>query len=429
MKKILIITYYWSPAGGAAIQRILKFVQYMVKYDYQPIILTVKKGEYQAFDTGLEKLIPNSCLVFKTGIREPGGLYKRFVGMKQNEPIPDSVLTEKKISWKKKLANWIRLNLFIPDAKIGWKPYAVKQGGKIISKYHPDIIFSSSPPPTVHLIAKTLSKKYGIKWVADFRDPWTNIHYYNQLPKNKLSQLIDKYLEKAVLKTADKITVVNKDFFDEIDNNKEVVIPNGFDSSDFPENLPNVRNDKFTIRWTGSYKPRQYLDSFFDALKEMILQMNMQNSFRLEFIGNADPNVKSKIINKNLPFEINFKDFVEHEKIIKSILQSDMLLLVIGVSDRAPHILSTKIFEYLLSHKPIVAFGPKNGAADKLLQKTKSGRLYDYDNEKSAVNFIKEQIINWRNNKVYKDYNEKEINKYERKVLTKKLIKVFEEII
>jgi glycosyltransferase involved in cell wall biosynthesis len=429
MKKVLIITYYWPPAGGPGVQRVLKFSQYMVEYGWQPIVLTVNNGEYPGLDPGLEKKIPDSCLVFKTDSREPGSLYKRFVGMKQSEAIPVAVLTEKKNSWRKKLANWIRLNLIIPDAKIGWKPFALKEGEKIINKYQPDIIFSSSPPPTVHLIAKALSKKMGVKWIADFRDPWTKIHYYNQLPKNKLSQRIDKNLEKEVLKATDKITVVNQDFFDEIDKQKEVVIPNGFDLSDFPVIKIKNRNDKFTICYAGSFKTRQFLDSFFDALNEIVLDMDISNFIILEFLGNVDPIIKQKIESKKLPCEINFVGFVGHDQVLKKIIQADLLLLVIGKSDCAPHILSTKVFEYLNARKPILAFGPENGAVDKLLQKTKSGKLFNYDDKDNAIRYLRDQVQKWKDNIVYTDFDNEQISKYNRKTLTKKLVNIFEEIL
>src|SRR6056297_643237 len=153
MKKVLIITYYWPPSGGPGVQRVLKFAKYLPEFGWQPIILTVKNGEYPAHDESLRKDIPESCKVYKTPALEPFSLYKKFTGMAEDERIPTAALTEKKTNWKKKVAHWIRLNLFIPDAKIGWIPYAVKAGKHIIQKENPDTIFSSSPPPTVNLIA------------------------------------------------------------------------------------------------------------------------------------------------------------------------------------------------------------------------------------------------------------------------------------
>jgi hypothetical protein len=158
MKKVLIITYYWPPAGGPGVQRVLKFAKYLPEFGWQPLVLTVKNGEYPAYDKSLKNDIPPECKVYTTKSIEPFKLYKKFTGMAENEAIPVATLTENKKNWKKRLAYWIRLNLFIPDAKIGWIPFAVKAGKKIIQEEKPDIILSSSPPPTVHLIAKKLAK-------------------------------------------------------------------------------------------------------------------------------------------------------------------------------------------------------------------------------------------------------------------------------
>ena len=162
MKKVLIVTYFWPPAGGPGVQRILKFVKYLPDFGWQPIILTVEKGEFPAIDKTLEKNIPSNCKVYKTKSLEPFNLYKKFVGLNSNENIPTAVLADSKASIKNRIANWIRLNLFIPDAKIGWKFYAVKEGLKIIMRENPSLIFSTSPPPTVHLIAKNLSNKNSV---------------------------------------------------------------------------------------------------------------------------------------------------------------------------------------------------------------------------------------------------------------------------
>ncbi|MDA3871426.1 MAG: glycosyl transferase family 1, partial [Candidatus Marinimicrobia bacterium] len=171
MKKVLIITYYWPPAGGPGVQRVLKFAKYLPQFGWQPIILTVKNGEYSAIDESLIKEIPKECIVYKTKTFEPYNLYKKFVGKKKDEKLPTYILnTNKNDNLNNKIAKWIRANLFIPDARIGWISHIVREGMKIIEKENPDIIFSSSPPHSLQIGAKKLAKKSGLKWVADFRD-------------------------------------------------------------------------------------------------------------------------------------------------------------------------------------------------------------------------------------------------------------------
>ncbi len=423
MKKVLIITYYWPPAGGPGVQRILKFAKYLPELGWQPIILTVENGEYPASDNSLKREIPDSCIVYRTKSLEPGLIYKKFIGMKANYKIPVAVLTEKNLSWKKRLANWIRLNLIIPDAKIGWKSFAVKEGKKIINKHKPDIIFSSSPPPTVHLIARKLAKWSKLRWISDFRDPWTKIHYYRGFTKNYFAQRLDLALEKSVLDYASKICAVNRGFFDYVDQKKFIQLTNGFDSNELTVVKKNNANLKFTIVYSGALKTRQYVGTFFDILKNLSLRI------QFEIIGNVDPQVRLMMEEKQLPHDVVYHGFQSHNKVIEAIYNSDLLLLIIGKSDISHQIYSTKLFEYLMVKKPILAYGPINGAADNLIKTTSAGKLFDYDDIDGPKKFISEHYQSWEKNISYSGFKKKEIEKYERKELTNKLVKIFEELL
>jgi hypothetical protein len=282
MKKVLIITYYWPPAGGPGVQRILKFAKYLPDFGWQPIILTVKNGEYPAIDESLINEIPNNCRVFKTNSIEPNNLYKKLIGIKSNQNIPVAVLAEKHQSLKKKIANRIRLNLFIPDAKIGWKPFAVKKSKQIINEFNPDLIFSSSPPPTVHLIAKSLKKYSNLKWVADLRDPWTDIYYYHNLKKSKISTRLDKNLELSVFKSADLLCTVSKDLANIFAGKKPgldiKIITNGFDPDDLPDISLKEKYKKFTIAYAGKLNVQQNPNNLWQVLQKLI-NTNKQFSF------------------------------------------------------------------------------------------------------------------------------------------------------
>ena len=197
MKKVLIITYYWPPAGGAGVQRALKFVKYLPQFGWEPIVLTVENPDSPTEDLSLLEDIPKECKVYKTKSLEPFEVYKKFTGRKSNEKIPgDILLKSDNVSLKDKLAKWVRVNLFIPDAKIGWKKYAVKKGSEIIRTENIDLIFTTSPPQTVALIGRKLAKLTGVKWIADFRDPWMEIVYYQNLNRSKITKAIDTSLEK-----------------------------------------------------------------------------------------------------------------------------------------------------------------------------------------------------------------------------------------
>jgi hypothetical protein len=433
MKKILIITYYWPPAAGPGVHRILKFSKYLPEFGWKPIILTVNEGAFPAQDATLLNDIPESCVIYKSNSFEPFSLYKKFIGMKKEDSIPDSVLLRGKANWKKKFADWVRLNIFIPDAKIGWLINAVKKGKEIVNIEKPDAIFSTSPPSTVHLIAKKIAASEKIPWVADFRDPWTEVFYYENRARNFIANYIDKKLENSVLESADRIVVVSDGFFNQNDsgiNQKTRRLPNGFDLSDFEKFYGKAveKNEKFTICYMGSLKPHQYIDSFFSVISMLSKENKYKNKFCLEFAGAIDPTIKAKIDEKEISFPINYHGYINHSDAISFINRADMLLLIIGKSKSAPKILSSKLFEYLAVKKPILAYGPVDGEASKIMKETNCGKMFNYDETDDAKEYILDTFNNWQENNNVVSIDLDMWKKYNRKSLTENLVKIIEEI-
>ena len=429
MKKVLIISYYWPPAGGPGVQRILKYAKFLPENGWKPIILTVNKGEYPAVDESIQIEIPNDCTVIKCRSLEPYSIYKNFFGQGRDETIPIGVLTRQNLSWKKQIANLIRLNLFIPDARIGWYPYARKTGLKIIKRYKPEIILSSSPPATTHLIAQTLSRKSKIPWVADFRDPWTNIYHYDQLPKLKLIKKTDQFLENRVLKKASAVTVVSSNFFLENRNDRKIVLlPNGYDKLDMNFKGGNHNNKKFTIRYMGSLKIRQYVDSFYNILLELSSNIEFRDNICLEFIGYVDPLVRERIKNKQIPIEIVYHGYLPHQKALYLVSKADLLLHIIGTSRYEKVVTGSKLFEYLMVQKPILSYGPKGGEADRILTETGGGKMFDFNDKSGAVNYLKYYFKLWKRKDFSFSPNLDKIKSFDRSNLTKELVQIFEDL-
>lgn len=425
MKKVLIITYYWPPAGGPGVQRVLKFAKYLPSFGWEPVVLTVKNGEYPALDATLEKEVPKGCTVYRTPSIEPFGLYKKFTGAQSGETIPVGVLTQEGVNWKKKVAGWARLNLFVPDARIGWLPYAVRKGKAIISREKPALIFSSSPPHTVQLIAKKLAKWSKLPWVADFRDPWTGIYHYDEAPKGMLSNRLDKYFENQVLTSADRITAVSPGFFNT--KIKMIRLPNGYDYEDLDRINTSSNNRRFTIRYMGSLKIRQYVDSFFTVLEELSWIKEYLNNFQFDIIGQVDPLVIEYIRKKSIRFPVKIHGYLDHEKAVRLIANADMLVHIVGRSRNSRAVVGGKLFEYLMVQKPVLAYGPVDGQASQILQETGLGRMFDYENKESARAFILENYNDWKFGTTDSHIKKDNIEKYERKQLTRKLAYIFEE--
>ncbi|MCF6271312.1 MAG: glycosyltransferase family 4 protein [Melioribacteraceae bacterium] len=426
MKKALIITYYFPPAGGAGVQRALKFVKYLPQFGWEPIVLTVENPDSPVDDTSLFGDIPEGTKVYKTKSLEPFELYKKFTGRKSDSKIPNDVLLNKEnATIKDKIANWIRLNIFIPDAKIGWKKHAVKKGLEIIKEENIDLIFTTSPPQTVALIGQTLAKHTGVKWIADFRDPWMEIVYYQNVKRNLVTTKIDSSLERKVLSNANGIITISTDmirlFKSKVSNQHYHLIPNGFDESDFDDSEL-IKNDNFTIAYTGSISKDRVPYVLFSALDKLINKDGIKN-IRLNFAGRYCTEFMSEIKIHNLSKIADLKGFVPHNESTKILQSADALLLVIDNVNDNKGFLTGKLFEYMGSKRPIFAIGPVDGDANEFIKKSNSGAMVNYKDEEGAYSLLKEMYENWKNNNSSYTF---EAEKFSRKNLTKKLAEVFD---
>jgi glycosyltransferase involved in cell wall biosynthesis len=431
MKKVLIITYYWPPAGGPGVQRVLKFAKYLPEFGWQPIILTVKNGEYPAIDNSLQDDVPSSCRVYKTFSLEPNLFYKKFTGMAVDEKIPTAVLTAETTNWKKRLSNWIRLNLFIPDAKIGWIPFAVRKGKKIIKAEKTDVIFSSSPPPTVHLIARKLAKWSGVKWVADFRDPWTDIYHYNDVIRSAWSLNRDKDKEKEIVTSAGEIITVSQNVAEllneKISNPREMhIIPNGYDETDLDNLEEEPAFDKFTIAYAGKINIQQNPSNLWKILGSMVRENpTFAANFQILLMGNITDEVITEIRQNNLEKELKNLGYVDHQTALKNLQKSHVLLLLIPNTEKNKGIVTGKFFEYINMEKFILGVGPKDGDAAEILAQTNTGRMFEFNDIQEIKNEVKRQYKN-RQKRLTQKVNREEIRKYSRQKLTEELVGVFE---
>jgi glycosyltransferase involved in cell wall biosynthesis len=426
MKKVLIITYYWPPAGGPGVQRVLKFAKYLPEFGWQPIVLTVANGNYPAIDESLVNDIPAECKIYKTNIFEPHLLYKKFTGKKSTYNIPTGVLNKTEHeTFREKFSKWIRLNLFIPDARIGWLPSALRMGKTIIEQENIDIVFTSSPPASVHLIAKKLSQKYGLKWITDFRDPWLELSSYQDRPRSAVTKYIDGKLEAKVLNNADTVVSISPEiinlFKQKVGEKNFKIIYNGFDKEDFKD-LVQKKSDIFTITYTGFLSNRRLPKPLIPALKKL---KDKKIDFRLQMIGRTCNEFKDIVEQNNLLDKTIFTEYVQHKKALGYLINSDVLLLVIDDLPNNTGFLTGKIFDYFGCRKPIFAIGPTNGDANKLIMETNSGKMVDYNDFDGAYQLILEMYKDW---KVCKNKFKFIVDKFERKEQARQLVHTFEEM-
>ena len=412
LRKILIITYYWPPSGGPGVQRVLKFCKYLNETDWKPIILTVENGDFPVFDQTLEKDVVG-YEIYKS---KSYSLHKIFNFFNKNSTTPTFQLSSaKQDGFLIKLFRWIRLNMVIPDGRVGWYFDSINIGKKIFRENKIDAIFSSAPPYTTHLIAKNLALLKNLPWIADFRDPWTDRFYNYENKRWWITRKLDKVLENSVINSAQKCVTVSKEISRSFKGDFKV-IHNGYDEEDFLNVYPNKEEENVVIRYLGTMTKSQNPKNFFDVISK--LNYN-QIKYKVELIGNIHPDVKVYIQNQGFEKFVEFISYVDHGEAIQKMVNSHFLLLVIPNTAKNKGIVTGKLFEYIRSMSKIIMIGPLDSDAAEIINDTSSGRCFDYDNSTDIVQYLESgkypETINFE--------------KYSRKNLTSELVKTLEKMI
>jgi len=339
VKNVLILTYYWPPAGGPGVQRWLKFVKYLEEFGWKPHILSVKEGTYSAIDTELEKEIPEGIPVHKTKTSDPFRFYNMLKGKKDGSVSVALININKKRSLVDRLAMYIRSNCFIPDARKGWNKYAYREAMDILRNENFDLIVTTGPPHSTHLTGLKIKKKTGIKWLADLRDPWTTVYYNDMLPRTAKTRRIDKKYEDEVLANADMLTVVSPGMKEEFaDRNPNVkVVMNGFDMEDMEDTgvreHENAGIQEFSLTYTGNFKPNQHVSHIWDGICELIAEnKDFAKDFKLRFVGNVDSSVPEYFQTMGMDGNLDLVSYVPHSEVTRIMASSTTLLFVVPQS-------------------------------------------------------------------------------------------------
>lgn len=428
MKKVLIITYYWTPSGGAGVQRWVKTVKYLPQFGWQPVVYTPQNPEFPSIDHSFERDLPENLEVIKTKIWEPYNIYRNIFG-KKGEPINAGFISEnKKSGFKEQLSIWIRGNFLIPDPRRFW----IKPSVKFLSNYLKinkiDAIITTGPPHSMHLIGLGLKKRFhSLKWIADFRDPWTDIDFYKDLHLTKIADKIHHNLEKKVAQTCDCLVTVSDGWaagFASLKPKKLEVISNGFDSEDIPK-TKTALDKKFSIAHIGTMNAARNPDVLFKTLQEICSQnADFQRDLEIKLVGKVDFSVMENIRNCNLENNLNKIDYMPHSEAIAAQQSSQILLLPVNNSPNAKGILTGKFYEYLASGRPILATGPTDGDMASVMAQTRAGKIVDFDDLETMKKTVLEFYNQFKNNKL-QTFSEN-IAQYSRRNLTQKYAELLE---
>ena len=424
MKRVLIITYYWPPSGGSGVQRWLKMSKYLPEYDWQPVIYTTENAEYPIIDHSLEKDVPADMEVIRQPIFEPYNFYKKFLGIKKEETVKMGFIheKEKKKGWKVNLSVWIRGNLFIPDARCGWVKPSVKYLKEYLKEHPVDAIISTGPPHSMHLIAMKLKEDLGLPWIADFRDPWTEIDYYNDLHLTAWADRKHHRLEHEVLTKADKVVTVAPDGarrLGRLGNRNVRTIYNGFDRDDDTQ-MPVNLSEQFTITYLGVLSKIQNPSNLWQALSELIKEdSGFDKSLKINMIGQIDSTVVSSIDENGLTQHVVYSPYMPHDQ-VSAVHRSSSLLLLLLMPDsepRAKGLVTGKLFEYMASGRPILCIGPEDGDAARILRETGAGQTVSFGDKEKMKEALKNLYQRYLENTLEGNTNPK-VENYSRQVMT-----------
>lgn len=424
-KKVLIITYYWPPSGGSGVQRWLKFVKYLPSMGWEPIVFTPENPSFTIRDESLQKEIPDSVEVIKLPIWEPYDIFftfSRFFGKKAIRQS-DFISTEKK-SLFQKISIWIRGNFFIPDARIFWVRPSVNFLEEFIKSNEIETVITTGPPHSIHLIGLQLKKKINtLKWVADFRDPWSEWDLLDTLSLTSIARRVHQKKERKVLTSADRIITISPFHvtrLEELSGRKVDLLTNGFDVDDFAS-VKRKRTSQFTLRHIGMVDELRDPRPILQSVRELCeIETGFAEKIKVEFIGNVNSAFRKYVADDRvLKSVVSFRDTIPHDQLLQLYGETDVQLLVLAHTTIAPGNLPGKLFEYLASGNSILGIGPTHGDAAVVLKETNAGIILERVDNDGIKDALMKFYSRWRDGN---DSTQRDVSVYSRENLTRQLV-------
>lgn len=424
MKKVLIITYYWPPSGGGGVQRWLKFAKYLPEFGWEPIIFTPENPDFDIQDQSLLKDVSPELEVIKLPIWEP---YSLFAKVNKGEKLKQGLINGgEKRSFFNALALFIRGNFFIPDPRRFWVKPSVKFLSRIIDDNKIDVVVTTGPPHSMHLIGLGLKKKLGVKWLADFRDPWSKWDMLEQFKMLPIANAMHKRLERKVLANADEVLTVSQSWskeFEQLYPRKYTVITNGFDTEDFDTDVSKSSANQFVISHFGLINEFRNPIHFWKAIKKVIADKPQVN-FKINLFGTIASEISAWLEKDEILKDVvELKSPVSHDQVLKEYQKSDVLLLLLNNTDNAQGHIPGKLFEYMASNKYVLALGPVQGDSASIINETGIGEVLNWRDEEGIERVLSSVIKSNGSNR-----NNKAIEKYTRKSLTENLAQLLNKI-
>ncbi|MEO0507589.1 MAG: glycosyl transferase family 1 [Bacteroidota bacterium] len=421
MQKVLILTYYWPPAGGPGVQRWLKFVKYLPEFGIEPILYVPENPSYPIIDDMLVEEIPKGVTVLRKKIREPYR-WASLLSKSKTQTISRGMIAKKKQGFLEKILLWVRGNLFIPDARVAWVKPSLDFLGSYLQEHKIGTVITTGPPHSVHLIGLGLKDKFDIRWIADFRDPWTSIGYHEKLRLSKASQQKHKELERKVLSSADQIVVTSqatRSEFENITSKPIEVVTNGYEDNPYTMAL----DEDFTIAHIGSLLTDRNPTRLWTVLQELVQTNELfAEKLKIQLVGVVGDEVKDSLAEHGLADYVDFKGYLNHQEVLQLQQKAQLLLLLEINSAQTAGIIPGKLFEYFAAKRPILAIGPKEWEAGIMVQATESGTFLTIEDMTELNTVLLEWFSRYQEKRLVA--NPKYIEQYHRRQLTETLANI-----
>lgn len=430
MLKALIITYYWPPSGGAGVQRWLKMTKYFREFDIEPVIYTAENPDMAMRDLSLLSEVPEGIEVIKHPVWEPYDLYRKLLGKPKSESVNQGFISEsKKAGFMERVAMWVRGNFFIPDARKFWIRPSVKFLRDYLKTHAVDVVVSTGPPHSMHMIALDLHKNTGLPWIADFRDPWTNIDFYDQLHLTDRADKLHRRMEQQVLQQADCVVTVSRSWaedFKQLGRTEVEVISNGFDDADFPAGEVDLLPG-FVLHHIGSMNKDRNPHVLWNVLKNIcIANPDFKRDLKIRLTGKNDYSVIESIEANALTGNLELIPYMPHAEIVRILPQSTVLLLPLNDTPNVAGVIPGKLFEYLAAKRPVLCIGDTSGDTAAIIAECKAGYTCGFTDEQAIHKALTDLYNKYRGNTLY--IHSKHIENYTRKGGAKKFAALMKQL-
>lgn len=430
MKRVLLVTYYWPPSGGSGVQRVLKFCKYLRTFGWEPVVVTVdpRWAAWPDLDASLESDVPIDMDVIKTYSWDPYAVYARFVGIQRERAVGVGFLSRDQVpGLRERVARWVRANIFLPDARVGWVPFAISQAVRSHRERPVHAVVTSGPPHSVQITGYVLQRLLGIPWMADLRDAWPDASYAHELPTLPLVRDAENFLVCSVLGRADRRVTVSHDVASWMTRRTGLsfeILSNGFDPDDM--RTPARSLPGFTLVHTGNMGPARNPAPIFRLLARG------EPAFaevRMVLVGNVDAAIRDDASRSGLEDRLELPGYVSHTDAVGYMKGASVLLLPINRVEKAAGIVTGKIFEYVASGRPVLGLGVPGGEADRVLRESGAGRVFAYDDDEGIRSWLRQHVDAWRAGQPLKGATPEEAAAYSRREQTGTLASCLESMV